>query len=89
MNMAAINLKSLRDFIVLCYGTNVIDDFPLPKSMINKTWKYLIKPSVLMNFGLQKEIIVPRVISKLSKKIRETLKTRIGNTFLLRCREFY
>ena len=89
MNMAAINLKSLRDFIVLCYGTNVVDDFPLSKSMINKTWKYLIKPSVLMNFGLQKESIVSRVISKLSKNIRETVKIHIGNTFLVRYRQFY
>ena len=27
INMAARNLKSLGDFIVSCYGTNVIDDF--------------------------------------------------------------
>ena len=26
INMVTMSLKSLRDFIVLCYGTNVIDD---------------------------------------------------------------
>ena len=26
INMVAIRLKSLRDFTIFCYGTNVIDD---------------------------------------------------------------
>ena len=73
INMAAMNLKSFCDFIVLCYGTNVIDDLEfillclitvnlrqitLTKSITNLTWKCLMTSSVLLNFVLQKVIFL-------------------------------
>ena len=56
-NMAAINFKSLRDFIILSYGTNLMDDlefillmitvvlckFTFTKSIAHLIWKYLMK----------------------------------------------
>ena len=71
--MAAMNLKSFCDFIVLCYGANVIDDLEfillclitvnlgqitLTKSITNLTWKCLMTSSVLLNFVLQKVIFL-------------------------------
>ena len=56
--MVTMNFETLRDFIALCYATNVTEDlgcnllydcsqsrdFTLAKSITNLTWKYLMKP---------------------------------------------
>ena len=73
--MGAMNLKSLRGFTVLCYGTNVIHDLEFilryddrqsgeiyPYQKYNQfNLEIFDEASVLLNFVLQKEIFHGRL----------------------------
>ena len=79
ISMAAMNLKSLPDFLVLWYGTNVIDDLEFICFMITVSLGKFTCTISITNFRFAERDIIPRLSEALQlphKTVSETVVQR-------------
>ena len=93
ISMAAMNLKSLPDFLVLWYGTNVIDDLEFICFMITVSLGKFTCTISITNFRFAERDIIPRLSEalQLPHKIvccQETVANNIEDLRILLLKTF-